>query len=62
MKEKYEELELEVIRFDLEDVITTSGDPEPEEPDENTDDTNDTEGNNNTDNTDGNKEPVEEYA
>ena len=25
MKEKYEELEIEVIRFDSEDVITTSG-------------------------------------
>ena len=25
MKEKYEELEIQVIRFDTEDVITTSG-------------------------------------
>ena len=31
MKEQYEPLELEVIRFTLDDVITTSGpdDPEP---------------------------------
>ena len=28
MKEKYEELELEVIAFDGEDVISTSGDNE----------------------------------
>jgi hypothetical protein len=31
-KEKYEELELEVIRFETEDVITLSG-PDPDETD-----------------------------
>ena len=30
MKEKYEELDLEVIRFQTEDVITTSGEDETE--------------------------------
>ena len=28
MKEKYEELEIEVIAFDSEDIITASGDPD----------------------------------
>lgn len=31
--EKYEALEMEVIKFDMEDVITTSGGSEVETPD-----------------------------
>lgn len=34
MKEKYMEPELEVIRFGIEDVITTSGNPEVLDEDE----------------------------
>ena len=30
-KEKYEELEMEIIEFDTEDVITTSGDNDENE-------------------------------
>ena len=33
MKKLYEVVDLDVVRFDAEDVITTSGDPEPCSPD-----------------------------